>query len=199
MLAHLLQAAEPWLAHYGYAALFVAMLLEGIGIPAPGLTFLLASAWLASQGEMLMIAVSGAALAGYVSGSQLAFLIGRTGGRRLLLRIGLLNRHRLRSLRRLFDRWGAPLLMAAPFLDGTRQYGALVAGTADTGWYRFTLFNLTGVVLWIGLWCTATDLFGHDIDPVLRLVHGSAPWLLGAVLAAILALIAYRLAHLHSE
>jgi membrane protein DedA with SNARE-associated domain len=199
MLENVLRAAGPWLAHYGYAALLGAMFLEGIGIPAPGLTFLLASAWLASRGEMLMAAVAGVALAGCVADCQLAFLIGRTGGRRLLLRIGLLNRHRLRRLRRLFARWGALLLVAAPFLDATRQYGALVAGTADTGWHRFTLFNLTGVVLWIGFWCSATDMFGHDIDPVLRLVHGSAPWLLGAVVVAILALPARRFAHPHSE
>jgi membrane protein DedA with SNARE-associated domain len=199
MLENVLRAAGPWLAHYGYAALLGAMFLEGIGIPAPGLTFLLASAWLASRGEMLMAAVAGVALAGCVAGCQLAFLIGRTGGRRLLLRIGLLNRHRLRRLRRLFARWGALLLVAAPFLDATRQYGALVAGTADTGWHRFTLCNLTGVVLWIGFWCSATDMFGHDIDPVLRLVHGSAPWLLGAVVVAILALPARRFAHPHSE
>jgi hypothetical protein len=55
------------------------------------------------------------------------------------------------------------------------------------------------VVLWIGFRCTATDMFGHDIDPVLRFVHGSAPWLLGAVVAAILALLARRFAHPHSE
>jgi membrane protein DedA with SNARE-associated domain len=199
MLAHFLQVAEPWLSHYGYAALLGAMFLEGIGIPAPGLTFLLASAWLASRGEMLIAVVAGVALVGYVAGCQLAFLIGRTGGRRLLLRIGLLNRHRLRRLRRLFARWGALLLVAAPFLDATRQYGALVAGTADTRWHRFTLFNLTGVVLWIGLWCTATDMFGHDIDPALRLVHESTPWLLGAVVATMLVLLAHRFAHPHSK
>jgi len=197
MLANVLRAAGPWLAHYGYAALLGAMFLEGIGVPAPGLTFLIASAWLASRGEMLMAAVAGVALAGYVAGCQLAFLIGRTGGRRLLLRIGLLNRHRLRRLRRLFARWGAPLLVAAPFLDATRQYSALVAGTADTEWHRFTLFNLTGVALWIGLWCSATDMLGRDINPVLRLVRGSAPWLLGAVVVAILALLARRFAHPH--
>ena len=147
----------------------------------------------------MMAAVAGVALAGYVAGCQLAFLIGRTGGRRLLLRIGLLNRHRLRRLRRLFARWGAPLLVVAPFIDATRQYGALVAGTADTQWHRFTLLNLTGVVLWIGFWCSATDLLGHDIDPVFRLVHRCAPWLLGAVVVAILALLARRFVYPHSE
>jgi membrane protein DedA with SNARE-associated domain len=194
MFEHFLRLAEPWLEQFGYAALFAAMFLEGIGIPSPGLAFLVASVLLASRGEMHLVPILTLALAGIVSGCQLAFLLGRTGGRRLLLRIGLLNRHRLRWLRRLFDRWGAPLLMAAPFLDGTRQYSSLVAGTAEMSWRRFSFYNLSGAVLWIGSWSTAIELFGHHIEPVLRFAHRSAPWLLGAVFASLIAWTLYRIA-----
>ena len=194
MPEHFYQIAEPWLAHYGYPALFGVMFLEGVGIPAPGLTFLLVAVLLGSRGEMLITAVAGAALAGYASGCQLAFRIGRKGGRRLLLRTGLLNRPRLHKLRRLFGRWGAPLLVAAPFLDGTRQYASLFAGTADTDWLRFSLLNLTGAALWIGVWCTAADLFGHDIEPLFGLLHRSALWMIGAVVTAAIAWLVYRIA-----
>jgi membrane protein DedA with SNARE-associated domain len=194
MFEHFLRLAEPWLEQFGYAALFAAMFLEGIGIPSPGLAFLVASVLLASRGEMHLVPILTLALAGIVSGCQLAFLLGRTGGRRLLLRIGLLNRHRLRWLRRLFDRWGAPLLMAAPFLDGTRQYSSLVAGTAEMSWRRFSFYNLSGAVLWIGSWSAAIELFGHHIEPILRFAHRSAPWLLGAVFASLIAWTLYRIA-----
>jgi len=194
MFEHFLRLAEPWLEQFGYAALFAAMFLEGIGIPSPGLAFLVASVLLASRGEMHLVPILTLALAGIVSGCQLAFLLGRTGGRRLLLRIGLLNRHRLRWLRRLFDRWGAPLLMAAPFLDGTRQYSSLVAGTAEMSWRRFSFYNLSGAVLWIGSWSAAVELFGHHIEPVLRFAHRSAPWLLGAVFAGLTGWTLYRIA-----
>jgi membrane protein DedA with SNARE-associated domain len=194
MFEHFLQLAEPWLEKYGYAALFGAMFLEGVGIPAPGLAFLVASVLLASRGEMHLAPIPAMALAGFLSGCQLAFLLGRTGGRRLLLRSGLLNRHRLRWLRQLFQRWGAPLLMAAPFMDGTRQYSSLVAGTADMSWRRFSFYNLSGASLWIGSWSAAIDLFGHHIEPVLRLAHRSAPWLLGALFAGLIAWVFYRLA-----
>lgn len=188
MLEHFLQVATPWLEHYGYAALFVTLFLEGVGIPAPGLTFMLASVLLASRGEMTLAAVIGAAFAGFVIGCQLAFLAGTTGGRRLLLRSGLLNRRRLRRLRRLFQRWGAPFLLAAPFFEGLRQYSSLVAGTAGVPWRRFTLYNLAGIGAWIAAWSTAATLFGHHLEPVLRLVHGSAPWLLGTVLTLLVTL-----------
>lgn len=192
MLEQVLHVAEPWLEQYGYAALLGAMFLEGVGIPAPGLTFLIAAVLLASRGEMRLVPAVLLALTGFLSGCQLGFLIGRTGGRRLLLRIGLLNRTRLRGLQRLLAHWGGWLLVAAPFLDGTRQYGAVVAGAAHMDWRRFTLYNLSGAVLWIGLWSIAMELFGHHLEPALALVHRSAPWLLGGVAVALMALLIHR-------
>ena len=198
MLEHYLQFAEPWLEHYGYTAVFGAMFLEGVGIPAPGLTLLVASVLLASRGEMHLLPILTMSLAGFASGCQLAFLLGRTGGRRLLLRIGLLNRRRMHWLQRLFDRWGAPLLIAAPFLDGTRQYGSLVAGTAEMSWQRFTLYNLFGVLLWMGFWTAGIDMLGHHIEPILRVFHRSAPWLLGTVFVSLGVWIIYRILHKQS-
>jgi len=193
MFEHLLRIATPWLEQYGYGALFGAMFLEGFGIPAPGLAFLLASVMLASQGEMHIALVVGLALAGILTGSQLAYFIGRTGGRRLLLRTGLVNRHHLRRLQDLFRRWGATLLLVAPFVDGTRQYSSLVAGTAKMRWQRFTLYNLSGVTLWIGIWSTATDILGHHLEPVLTLLHASSLWVFGIVVMTLLIFLVYRL------
>jgi membrane protein DedA with SNARE-associated domain len=147
---------------------------------------------LAKQGAMHIALVAGLAVIGILSGCQLAYLIGKIGGRRLLLRIGLVNRHHLLRLHELFGRWGASLLVAAPFLDGTRQTSSLVAGTAEMNWSKFTFYNCIGVVLWIGTWSTATDVLGHQLEPVLSLVHRSAPWLLGAVVTTLLVLLVFR-------
>jgi membrane protein DedA with SNARE-associated domain len=193
MLEHFLAVAQPWLEHYGYAAVFAALFLEAIGIPTLGLTLLIASVLLASRGEMHIGAVVGLALAGALGGYQLAYLFGRTGGRRLLLRTGLLSRHQLRRLHRLFLRWGPLLLLVAPFLDGTRQYGAHVAGTARMRWRTFTLYNLAGVVLWIGSWSLATDLLGHHLEPVLALVHRSSRWIFIGIGVLLCTVLLYRL------
>jgi len=42
---------KPYLDHYGYWALFGAILLEDFGLPMPGETLLIAGALLASQGK----------------------------------------------------------------------------------------------------------------------------------------------------
>jgi membrane protein DedA with SNARE-associated domain len=85
--------------------------------------------------------------------------------------------------------------MFAPFLDGTRQYSSLVAGTAEMNWRRFTVYNLLGVLIWIGIWSTAIDQFGHHIEPVLQFAQHSAPWLLGAVPVSLIVWKIYRAVH----
>jgi membrane protein DedA with SNARE-associated domain len=193
MLEHLAQVAQPWLEQYGYAALFGALFLEAAGIPTLGLTMLIASVLLASQGEMQISLVVGLALIATLSGCQLAFIFGRTGGRRLLLRTGLLSRHHLHRLHSLFRRWGPLLLLAAPFFDGLRQYGSLVAGAAMVNWGKFTFYNIAGVSLWIGSWSVATDLFGHHLEPILRFVHKSGPWIFTGIASILLVFILLKL------
>ena len=46
-LEHHLAAVQPLLERYGYGAVFLAIFVEGIGIPAPGQTLLIAAALLA--------------------------------------------------------------------------------------------------------------------------------------------------------
>ena len=154
MLEHIVQVAQPWLEHYGYAALFAALFLEAAGIPTLGLTLLIAAVLLASRGEMQIGLVVGVALVATLSGCQ---------------------------------------ILAAPFFDGLRQYGSLVAGAAMLSWGKFTLYNVAGVVLWIGSWSVATDLFGHHLEPVLRVVHKSGPWIFAGIATSLLVFILLRL------
>lgn len=70
-------------------------------------------------------------------------------------------------------------------------YGSYVV--TGPSWHRFTLYNLSGVVLWIGVWSTATNVLGHHLDPVLTLVHRSSSWLFGAVVTTFLVFLVYRL------
>jgi hypothetical protein len=49
---HSFALAQPILDHYGYLAVFSAILVEGFGVPAPGQTMLMAGAILADRGEV---------------------------------------------------------------------------------------------------------------------------------------------------
>jgi membrane protein DedA with SNARE-associated domain len=147
----ILARAAPWLHHYGFAALVLAVSVEGIGIPAPGQTLLIGAALLAAKGEMSLLVVLGCALAATVAGDNLGYLIGRRGGRRLILRLGA-NRHRLVKLSRFYRRFGSWPVLADRFFDGARQIGSLLAGAATMSWPRFFVFDLIGALLWVGIW-----------------------------------------------
>jgi membrane protein DedA with SNARE-associated domain len=146
----LIQAA-PWLDRYGYVALALAISAEGVGIPAPGQTLLIGAALVAAKGGMSVPLVIACALAATLAGDNLGYLIGRRGGRRLVLRLGV-NRHRLLKLSRFYRRFGGWPVLVDRFFDGSRQLGSLLAGAAAMPWRRFFVFDLIGAVVWVGVW-----------------------------------------------
>src|SRR4051794_41690162 len=107
-------------AHLGYLALLGLIGAESAGIPLPGETALIASGVLASHGDLHIELVIAFAAVAAIVGDNIGYLIGRTGGRRLLERPGRLEYHRTEILRRgraVFLRRRAP----AGFL---RRWGA---------------------------------------------------------------------------
>src|SRR5665647_2741741 len=46
---------EPVLDRYGYLVVFLTILVEGVGIPAPGQTFLIAAALSAAHGKLSLV------------------------------------------------------------------------------------------------------------------------------------------------
>ncbi|BAP87676.1 putative uncharacterized protein [Burkholderiales bacterium GJ-E10] len=150
-LHDLLARALPYLQHYGYAAIVAAILVEGVGIPAPGQTLLIGASILAGRGVMSLPLVVLSALCATVAGNNCGFAIGNYGGRRLILRAGV-NRAHLSKLSRFYRRFGAWLVVFARFFDGARQLGSLLAGTGAMPWRRFFPFDLGGACLWVGVW-----------------------------------------------
>lgn len=147
----LLTEARPWLEHYGYGLLFLALMAEGMGIPTPGQTLLIGAALLSGLGEMNPAGVIGTSLTALLLGDNLGYTLGQHGGRRLILRLGV-NRHRLRRLDHFYRRWGPWAVMLDCFFDGARQLGSLLAGAAAMPRWRFFLFDAVGVTLWASLW-----------------------------------------------
>jgi membrane protein YqaA with SNARE-associated domain len=115
------------LQRYGYGAAFAAVMVEGMGIPTPGQTLLMAGALEAAEGRMsialLLILVTTAATVG----NSIGYAIGRWGGRRALNKLNV-NPQRQQRLDDLFKRRGGVVILLARFLDGLRQLNGIVAG-----------------------------------------------------------------------
>ena len=144
-------AVDSFLATYGLWALFLLVAMESSGIPVPGETALIAAAVLASQGKLVLWEVLVVAALGAIVGDNIGYLIGRKGGRALLLRWRLTRRTAERLLppgERFFEKHGPKTVFLARFIAGLRVVAAWIAGITHMRWRTFLLWNALGGIAW---------------------------------------------------
>ncbi|MFL9828466.1 DedA family protein [Rhodoplanes sp. SY1] len=189
VLTHLVAALEPLIRDYGAGAVAVIILLESLGLPLPGETLLVFASALAGRGELSLPTLMAGAWIGAVMGDNIGYLIGRYGGRALVLRFGStigLDAARLATVEAAFARWGPVTVAGARFVAVLRQLNGIVAGTLGMAWRRFLVFNAIGAALWVGAWMTLGYVAGEHADALLGAARRFWPAL--AVTVAIAAL-----------
>ena len=126
---------------------------------------------------------------------SLGYLIGRTGGRPLVLRFGRyvrLTPARLDRVETFMARHGPKVVVIARFVEGLRQLNGIAAGVTGMPWPRFVLFNAIGAAAWVAVWTTAGYLAGNHLAAITATIHRYQLW---AIAAAVLAVTAYVLLH----
>ena len=188
-IEHLLATARPILDEYGYVGLFVANFAEGFGIPLPGQTLLVASAILADAGDFTIGRVVALAFVAAVLGNCVGYLIGRTGGHAVLLRLRV-SPARLERVEAFFARRGIWVVVLARFVDGLRQTAPLVAGSLEMPWWPFFGASLVGSAAWVSVWGIGAYLASEHVLGALALLHGLTGhgWWVAGVALAVLAL-----------
>jgi membrane protein DedA with SNARE-associated domain len=155
------------LSTYGYAVVFLIVGAESLGIPLPGETTLtLAAIYAGSTHRLNIVGVIAAAAAGAIIGDNIGYLIGRSGGYRLLRRYGhyvRVDEHRLKIGRYLFDRHGGKVVFFGRFVSILRTYAAFLAGTLKMHWRRFLVFNAAGGILWATIFGVGFYYFGSAL------------------------------------
>lgn len=196
VLPGVLGALAPLLDSYGYLAVAALLFLEDFGVPAPGETVLIAAAVYAGAGQLNIVAVAAIGFLAAVVGDNLGYVLGRLGGRRLVLRFGryvLLTPARLATAERFFDRHGGKIVIVARFIEGLRQANGIIAGITGMRWRTFLTYNALGAAVWVGVWVTVGDLAGAHIDAVYTTAHRYQTYLALAVAALLLAALTWHL------
>jgi membrane protein DedA with SNARE-associated domain len=167
VLNFLARNLDSLLATYGYLAVFVFVGVESIGIPIPGETMLVTAAVYAGTTHRLSIVwVIVAAAAGAIIGDNIGYLIGRTGGYRLLRRYGpyiRLEENRLRLGQYLFHKHGPKVVFFGRFISVLRIFAAFLAGVNRMHWRRFLIFNAAGGIIWSSIYGVAAYLLGQQV------------------------------------
>jgi membrane protein DedA with SNARE-associated domain len=167
--------------------------VESFGVPAPGETAIIAGAASAGRGHLNVLLIGVVAFLAAVIGDSIGYLIGRTGGRPLVLRFGRyvrLTPQRLDRIDGFMTRHGPKVVVIARFVEGLRQLNGIVAGMSRMPWPRFLLFNAIGAAAWVAVWTTGGYLAGNHLNAITATIHRYQLW---AIAAAVLALIGYLL------
>jgi membrane protein DedA with SNARE-associated domain len=154
---------HPYIVAYGAVAIFVVVYLESFGMPLPGETAVISASFLAAHGELAIVPLFLAVLAGAILGDSTGYGIGRVGGHALLRRVGPLVKltpERLEQVETNFRERGVPVVMTARFVPLLRQLNGLIAGTMEMPWLRFLFANAVGAVLWTSVWTLGPYFFG---------------------------------------
>ena len=156
---------EYFIAHFGYAAIFVGTFLEGEII-------LVLAGMAAHRGYLNLALVIGAAFLGTAFGDLLYFFLGRWHGDLLLKKKPSWQRRAAR-VRKLLERYQTLLILSFRFLYGLRTVTPFVLGMSRVAAWKFVLVSILGALLWAGAVGYAGYLFGNAAARVLGNVeHG---------------------------
>jgi len=157
----------------GYAAVFLFIAVESSGIPFPGETMLLTASAYAGAGHLQIPLVILAAIAGAITGNNCGYVLGRTGGRRLVRRYGhyvRLDERKLQSAQHYYRRHGDKTVFFGRFVAVLRAWSAFLAGLNHMHWRKFVIFDAAGAIVWSILWGVLAFEFGRHLSSLERLV-----------------------------
>ncbi len=139
------------LAHYGYAGVAFALILEFLLIPFPAETILVFSGVMWHQGVFQIVPLLIVTILSSWLGSLLAYVIGSYVGRPILLKFGRyvgLNESKLHSAEVIFRRYSLPIVGLGRFIAGIRVLIAYVAEMNKMGLGLYAIISLVSAALW---------------------------------------------------
>jgi len=185
-----MDASSSFLVRHGYVTLFVLIFVDQLGVPVPGVPFLLGAGALAAAGTLSLPTALVAAVLGSLLADAIWFELGRRKGPpalRFLCRISLEPDVCVRRAETIFERNGAKALLFAKFIPGIDLMAPPIAGMIGMSWRRFTLLNAFGASVWVVTFLALGWVFHGQIEGVTSyLARLGTP--LGVAVAGVIAL-----------
>jgi membrane protein DedA with SNARE-associated domain len=174
---------------WGYWAVALFVLTEAFGVPLPGETAVVVAGTYAGHSHRLSPwAIFAVASAAALVGGQIGYLLGRSGGYRLVRRWGhkiRLDESKLRVGRYMFDTYGSKVVFLGRFVTVLRTYTAFLAGTSQMRLRRFAVANAASAVVWAGIVTYASYVAGNT----LRRTSGAITWILVGLAVVVMAVV----------
>ncbi len=161
-LANFVQAYGPWV----YALLFAIIFVEtGVVVMPflPGDSLLFVVGTLAGAGLLNFPLVVALLMVAAVLGNQCNYAIGRHFGPRVFQweNSRFFNKAAFDAAHAFYEKYGGITIVAARFMPFLRTFAPFVAGVAQMTRRKFTFYDVTGSVLWVGGVTLAGYFFGN--------------------------------------
>ena len=158
-----------FVATYGtwvYALLFLIIFVEtGVVVMPflPGDSLLFVVGALCGAGLMSLPLSIGLLIAAAILGDQCNYAIGRYFGPKVFQweSSRWFNKRAFEQAHAFYEKYGGVTIIAARFMPFLRTFAPFVAGVAQMTRSKFTFFNVTGAVLWVGGITLVGYLFGN--------------------------------------
>jgi membrane protein DedA with SNARE-associated domain len=196
-----MNAIVHFVVRHGYSILFAAVFARQIGLPVPAPMFLLAAGALAADRKLGFVPTLGLAITACALADWVWYEAGRKWGDRVVHFI-----HRLawqdpdahdRRAKRIFAKYGPPILVLAKFVPGLDAVAPPLAGTSRTSRTLFLAFETLGASLWSSAYTGLGFVFSHDLDRAAAYVGRAGTILVGLALGALSIIATLKLVQWH--
>jgi membrane protein DedA with SNARE-associated domain len=197
----LLQQLTTIFAENGYAAVFIALMICGAGLPLPEDITLVAGGVIAGLGYANVHAMVALAMFGVLLGDSAIFMLGHHYGARILqwrFVARVLTPSRYAKVQEKFDQYGNRMLFFARFLPGMRTTVYLTAGTTHrVSFLRFLLIDTLAALISVPFWVYLGYFGADNHEWLVKWMHRgqSSLWVLVGVLVLVILVLWWRRKH----
>jgi len=184
MIRELAQTLVDLIFDWGYVGIFLLMAVESSFIPFPSEIVLIPAGYLASKGDMSVVAIMGSALGGSLVGAFVNYYLALTLGRKMLQRYGkyfFIKESALDKMDDFFAKHGHISTFTGRLIPGIRQLISIPAGLAKMNLVQFSLYTSLGA----GMWAFVLTMLGYFIGENQELIDTYLKQITVAVLVVI--------------
>ena len=196
-MEHLTQIFHDLIVHFGYAGLFLVVVLGNLGMPAALEVMVPTAGGLAAQGHLPpvgplagWVVVGTVATVGEITGAGILYAIGYYGGLPFVHRYGKYVRFHQDEYERVhgfFERYGKATVFWCRFVPFVRGVSSLPAGISRMPKRYFIPYTLLGSAIFSFGLAYLGNVAGRNLDAILATLHKSALAIIVLVIVAAVA------------
>ncbi len=178
---------EGFLGTYGNLAVFLASLIENLGMPIPVFPLIVLAGAFSATGLLSFPGILGAAILGALAGDVAWFYAGRWRGKEILFHLCRLSFNPDACLERAVDgfhRRKIATILFAKFFPGVNTIMPPLAGVSAVPLGGFLALDFLGALLWAGSAAVLGWFFGEELAKSAKGIEGWMGWILLAGIAA---------------